>query len=114
MNTKNKEIERIWEEIKEDNSITIDEYQLAAIFERGYQYHKNTIGDDDLNKLKRNKIISKEIDRCLEDLVLDFWACGINFSTDVFKLSDGRSAQIKIEVTVDVDDFEEGDKAFNL
>lgn len=72
MNTKNKEIERIWEEVKEENSITIDKYQLAAIFERGYQYHKNTIGDDDLNKLTLSdlNLLEKELSRLVEDYTL--------------------------------------------
>ena len=72
MNTKNKEIERIWEEVKEDNSITIDKYQLAVIFDRGYEYHKNTIVNDDLKSLTLSDLnmLEKELSKLVEDCTL--------------------------------------------
>lgn len=61
---------------------------------------------------ERNKIILEEINLSIRRLLQNPFLSGFGSCSDVFKLVDGRKAQIKIEVTVDPDEFEEPTHSF--
>ena len=61
---------------------------------------------------KRNGIILSEIQHSIKELTKDPHFSGMGFDSDIFKLKDGREAQIKVAVTVDEEEFEEPTKTF--
>lgn len=61
---------------------------------------------------KRAEIILKEIELAKSELVKEPRLLGFGAQSDIFKLSDGRDAQIKIEVTVDEDEIDEPTRSF--
>ncbi|NYJ27534.1 hypothetical protein [Allomuricauda sp. ARW1Y1] len=61
---------------------------------------------------ERNKIILDEINLSIRRLLQNPFFSGTGSHSDIFKLMDGRKAQIKIEVTVDPDEFEEPSHVF--
>lgn len=65
-----------------------------------------------MTKEERNQIILDEIELAQKRMVQQPFFTGYGSHSDIFKLSDGRKAQIKIELTVDKDEFEEPTKTF--
>lgn len=61
---------------------------------------------------ERNKIIIDEINLAQRKLVQQPFLSGFGSYSDIFKLKDGREAQIKIEVTVDEDEFDDPTNSF--
>ena len=61
---------------------------------------------------KRNEIIIKEIELAKQTLIDHHFYCGSGAFSDIFKLSDGREAQIQLNVTIDVLEFKEPTHSF--
>ncbi len=66
--TKNEELEQLWEEFKDDDTVKISQFQLALIFERGEYYcRKQTEEETELGKLSLSDLKALEVE--LSDLV---------------------------------------------
>ncbi|WP_064968044.1 hypothetical protein [Tenacibaculum ovolyticum] len=56
---KNERIQEIWNELELDESIKLSKYQLAIIFDYGYQYYKTTL--EDSNNLKQLSLADLQV-----------------------------------------------------
>lgn len=66
-----------------------------------------------MEQSKRNEIIASEIEIAKKHLAHNPWFSGAHVASDIFKLSNGRTAQIKLTVTIDKDEFTTPTKTFN-
>jgi len=65
-----------------------------------------------MDNKNRNEIIIQEIEKAKKELLEKPYLCGFGSHSDIFKLKNGKKAQIYVVINTDEEDFEEPTNTF--